>query len=79
VRTDGAVSRVITEEKGRRWVQHTAAVNPGNSGGPLVAEDGTVLGINTLRAVGAEGIFFALTPPQMRREIEEHVPGTVWK
>jgi S1-C subfamily serine protease len=79
VRTDGAVSRVIAEEQGRRWVQHTAAVNPGNSGGPLVAEDGTVFGINTRRAVGAEGIFYAQALPQMRREIEGQVPGTAWR
>jgi S1-C subfamily serine protease/DNA-directed RNA polymerase subunit RPC12/RpoP len=79
VRTDGTVSRVITEAKGRRWVQHTAPVNPGNSGGPLVAEDGMAFGINTGRAPEAEGIFYALTLPQMRREIEKYVPGTVWK
>src|SRR5262249_17186136 len=79
VRTDGSVSRVIAEEQGRRWVQHTAAVNPGNSGGPLVAGGGTVFGINPRGAGGAEGIFFAQALPQMRREIEEKVPGSAWR
>jgi S1-C subfamily serine protease len=79
VRTDGAVSRVVAEEQGRSWVQHTAAVSPGNSGGPLLTERGHVVGINTRLAVGSQGIFYALSLPQLKDEIDRHAQGAIWE
>lgn len=41
-------------------IQHTAPLNPGNSGGPLLASDGRVLGINSAMAGRSQAIGFAI-------------------
>lgn len=41
-------------------IQHDASLNPGNSGGPLINLKGEIVGINTLKISGGEGIGFAI-------------------
>ena len=83
-RTDGTASKVSTEIGGRVLIQHTARINRGNSGGPLLTVDGVVRGINTLVLTGGKDqaespLFYAVSAGQLKEEIEQHVQGAEWK
>ena len=67
--TKGVVTRVR-----RDHIMTDAKVLPGNSGGPLIAEDGRVVGINTLkvaRSAAADGFGIAIPVDVARREFPQ--------
>ena len=70
--TRGIVSRLFTAG-GVSWIQTDAAVNPGNSGGPLFDECGRVAGVASWRIEesrsgrDAEGLGFAVAEPSLNR------------
>jgi len=80
------VSSGIVSAKGRanmgivdyeNFIQTDAAVNPGNSGGPLVDLQGRVVGINTAiasRSGGNDGIAFAI-PIDMAKNVIDQLRG----
>ena len=70
-----AVARQLEHESPMIYIQTDAAVNPGNSGGPLVTGTGEVVGINTLifsQSGGYEGLSFA-APSNIVRAVYEQL------
>jgi S1-C subfamily serine protease len=58
-----ALGRTLRSTQGRlieNIIQHTAPLNPGNSGGPLVDSSGKLAGINTAIIAMAQGIGFSI-------------------
>lgn len=76
VGTISGLARTVTAQGGdtietiEGVIQTDAAINQGNSGGPLLNLKGEVIGINTAMVVGAQNIGFALPINQVKKAIE---------
>ena len=60
-------------------IQHDASLNPGNSGGPLINSKGEVVGINTLKISGGEGIGFAIPSKSFESLLNSYVENINYK
>lgn len=73
-----STARQLRPDDSMVYVQTDAAVNPGNSGGPLVDLQGRVVGINSFiltQSGGAEGLSFAI-PCHIVQSIYEQIRNT---
>lgn len=60
-----AVNRELSDAPGIKYIQTTAPISSGNSGGPLVNEAGLVIGINTASYSGGQNLNLAVEISQM--------------
>lgn len=70
--TRGIVSNTFHDEGGVLYTQHDAALNPGNSGGPLVNEAGEIVGINTFMLKNGQNIGFSLPVRYLEMSLKEY-------
>ena len=81
--TAGRVSQIAEDSAtGAKWLQHSAVISPGSSGGPLVTVDGLVLGINT--SVVSEtnantSSSRSISIGQFRSDLDKRVEGIAWE
>jgi S1-C subfamily serine protease len=69
-----SLGRALRSQDGRlieNIIQHTAPLNPGNSGGPLLDSKGRVIGINTAIIAQAQGIGFAVPASTARTVVPQ--------
>ncbi|TXB63036.1 trypsin-like serine protease [Phaeodactylibacter luteus] len=69
--TQGVISSTNREVEGVRYIQHDAALNPGNSGGPLINTKGQVIGVNTLSMEQSDNIGFSLPAVYLQQALSE--------
>ena len=73
----GIISKIDIATEGKfpknyKFIQIDAAINHGNSGGPLLSKTGTVLGINTLGRNNTQGIFWAIHVEELIKILDKN-------
>lgn len=69
--SEGIVSTLNRIMDGRPHIQTTTAVNPGNSGGPLLNLAGEVVGVVDLKLIFSEGLNFAIPVNRLKRFLRD--------
>ena len=71
--SEGIVSAVdrAGENNINAYIQTDAALNPGNSGGPLINKEGEVIGINNFKVGGGENLGFALESNYIKEVVNQ--------
>ncbi len=69
--TEGIISSPNQPMHGRNYVQTDAAVNPGNSGGPMLNENGVLVGVTTSKFTEADNVGFGIKHTDVIKQIND--------
>ncbi len=69
--TEGIVSSTSQPMGNRHYIQTDAAVNPGNSGGPMLNEAGVLVGVTTSKFTDADNVGFGIKHLDLIKEISD--------
>lgn len=69
--TQGIISNTRHEINDILYIQHDAALNPGNSGGPLVNLQGNIIGVNTFIIQDGNSLGFSLPATEIQRALAD--------
>lgn len=69
--TSGIVSSPNQPMDGRSFVQTDAAVNPGNSGGPMLTDEGILVAVTTAKFEGVDNMGFGIKHSDLIKEIDD--------
>ncbi len=69
--TEGIISAAKQLLEGQYYIQTDAAVNPGNSGGPMIDNEGNIIGITTCKFSEADNMGFALPSDVIATELDK--------
>lgn len=74
--TQGIISGFQVAKDEISYIQHDAALNPGNSGGPLINKNGKLIGVNTFVIQNGNNIGFALPSDMMEQCLLDYSKGS---
>jgi S1-C subfamily serine protease len=69
--SSGIVSGTRDNGHGGAWLQTTAAISRGSSGGPLLSETGDVVGVTTAYLAGGQNLNFAMPAPAIKAVLQQ--------
>ncbi|MGI9551458.1 MAG: S1C family serine protease, partial [Aurantibacter sp.] len=69
--TEGIVSSVSQPMGSRHFLQTDAAVNPGNSGGPMLNQAGNLVGVTTSKFTDADNVGFGIKHGDLIKELND--------
>ncbi|MEZ4948989.1 MAG: trypsin-like peptidase domain-containing protein [Saprospiraceae bacterium] len=75
--TQGIISNTNHIQEDIQYLQHDAALNPGNSGGPLVNKAGEIIGVNTFIVRNGQNIGFSLPSHYLQKTIEDYLQNGI--